>query len=188
MHPGQQGHDTAAFRSWFGDVPVRVRRLFACPCQGSGGARSFAALDLEAATVAPERAHVTARHAALAPFGKVAALLSALLAISGAQNAGTVRNRTLRVGEGVVQRHATRTAPPGTTQPPAEPVVVGLDGGDGRSRHRHEERHFEVIAGKVIDANSTQSRFAFARNGPTIACDACKPALAVAGVRAHTAA
>jgi hypothetical protein len=75
--------------------------------------RSFAALDLEAAAVAPERAHGTARHAALAPFGKVAALLSALLPTSGAQNAGTVRNRTLRVGEGVVQRHATRTAPPG---------------------------------------------------------------------------
>jgi hypothetical protein len=38
----------------------------------------------------------TARYAALAPFGKVAALLSELLPISGAQNAGTVRNRTVR--------------------------------------------------------------------------------------------
>jgi hypothetical protein len=78
---------------------------------------------LEAATVAPELAYVTARYAALAPFGKVAALLSELLPISGAQNAGTVRNRTLRVCEDVVQQHPTETAKPTKTQP-VEPVVV----------------------------------------------------------------
>jgi hypothetical protein len=50
---------------------------------------------------------VTARYAALLPFGKVAALLSELLPVGGAQHAGTVRNRTLRVGEAVVQPHAT---------------------------------------------------------------------------------
>jgi hypothetical protein len=181
-----KGHYTAALRSLFGGVPVRVRRLLACPCQGSGGAKSFAVLDLEAATVAPELAYVTARYAAPAPFGKVAALLSELLPISGAQNAGTVRNRTLRVGEDVV-KHPTETAKPTKTQP-AEPVVVGLDGGYVRSRHRQEERHFEVVAGKVIDADGIQSRFAFARNGPMIASDAFKQALAVAGVQTETPA
>ncbi len=182
-----KGHYTATFRSLFGDVPLRVRRLLACPCQGSGGAKSFAVLDLDAATVAPELAYVTARYAALAPFGKVAALLSELLPISGAQNAGTVRNRTLRVGEDVVQPHATKTAE-ATTAQAAEPVVVGFDGGYVRSRHRHDERHFEVIAGKVIDAHGIQSRFAFARNGPTIASEAFKQALAAAGVQADTPA
>jgi hypothetical protein len=98
-----------------------------------------------------------------------------------------VRTRTLRVGENVVQPHGTMTAPR-TTPQPAEPVVIGLDGGYVRSRHRQEERHFEVVAGKVIDAHGIQSRFAFARNGPTIASDAFKPALAVAGVGADTPA
>ena len=182
-----KGHYTAALRSLFGDVSVRVRRLLACPCQGSGGAKSFAVLDLEAATVAPELAYVTARYAALTPFGKVAALLSELLPISGAQNAGTVRNRTLRVGQDVEQQHPTETAKPTRTQP-VEPVVVGLDGGYVRSRHRQEERHFEVVAGKVVDADGIQFRFAFARNGPTIASDAFKQALAVAGVHADTPA
>jgi hypothetical protein len=84
----RKGHDNATFRSLFGDVPVRVLRLLACPCQESGEAKSFAVLDLDAATAAPELAYVTARYAALAPFGKVAALLSELLPISGAQNAG----------------------------------------------------------------------------------------------------
>jgi len=53
--PGQQRTlYNATFRSLFGDVPTRVRRLLACPCQGTGEAKSFAAFDLEAATVAPE--------------------------------------------------------------------------------------------------------------------------------------
>ncbi len=159
-----KGRYPVTFRSLFGDVPVRVRRLLTCPCQGQGEVKSFAVLDLGDDAVAPELAYITARYAALAPFGKVAALLSELLPMSGAQNAGTVRNRTRRVGEKVVRQYATETAKQ-TVTPPAGPVVVGLDGGYVRSRHRLEERHFEVIAGKVIDAGGSQPRFAFTRNG-----------------------
>ena len=177
-----KGHYTATFRSLFGDVPIRVRRLLSCPCQDKAEGSSFAGFDLEAATVAPELAYVTARYAALVPFAKVADLLSELLPISGARNAGTVRNRTMRVGEAVVRPHVA------TTAEPAAPVVVGLDGGYVRSRHRRDERHFEVIAGKVIDAEGNQSRFAFARNSPAIASDAFKKALAAAGVTAETPA
>jgi hypothetical protein len=45
-----------------------------------------------------------------------------------------------------------------------------------------------VIAGKVISTEGNQSRFAFARNSPTIASDAFKQALAMAGVTADTPA
>jgi hypothetical protein len=41
-----KGHYPVTFRSLFGDVLVRVRRLLTCPCQGQGGAKSFAALEL----------------------------------------------------------------------------------------------------------------------------------------------
>ena len=51
-----EGHYRATFRSLFGDVPVRVRRQLACPCQGAGGPKSFAALDLGGGAVAPELA------------------------------------------------------------------------------------------------------------------------------------
>jgi hypothetical protein len=149
--------------------------------QGQGGAKSFAAPDLGNDAVAPELAYVTARYAALTPFGKVATLLSELLPMSGAQNAGTVRNRTLRVGETVVQRHSTDATKP--TAPPPTPVVVGLDGGYVRSRHRQEERHFEVIAGKVIDVDGIQHRFAFARNGQAASAEAFAQALAATGVQ-----
>ena len=98
--------------------------MLTCPCQGTGETKSFAAFDLEAATVAPELAYVTARYAALAPFGKVADLLSELLPISGAQNAGTVRNRTMRAGEAVVQPHAAKTAERRHSRP--NPSLLGL--------------------------------------------------------------
>jgi hypothetical protein len=178
-----KGYYPVTFRSLFGDVPVRIRRLLVCLCQGSVEVKSCGVLDLGHDAVAPELAYVTARYAALAPFGKVAILLSELLPISGAQNAGTVRNRTQRVGENVVGQHATETA-----KPSAGPVVVGLDGGYVRSRHRQEERHFEVIAGKVIDAAGTQHRFAFARNRQAALADAFAQALAAAGVHADTPA
>jgi hypothetical protein len=60
-----KGHYRATFRSLFGDVPVRVRRLLVCPCHGPGEPKSFAALDLGAGAVAPELAYVTAKLAAL---------------------------------------------------------------------------------------------------------------------------
>jgi hypothetical protein len=182
-----KGHYRATFRSLFGDVPIQVRRLLVCPCHGPGEPKSFAALDLGKDAVAPELAYVTARYAALLPFGKVAALLSELLPVGGAQHAGTVRNRTLRVGEAVVQPYSTEMAEQ-LAAPAAGSVVVGLDGGYVRSRHRLEERHFEVIAGKVIGADGAQHRFAFTRNGQAASAEAFQQALAAAGVDANTPA
>ena len=58
-----------------------------------------------------------------------------------------------------------------------------------RGRHRHEGRHFEVVAGKVIGAKGAQYRFAFARrNGQVTAAEAFRRALAIAGVGADTPA
>jgi hypothetical protein len=182
-----KGHYGATFRSLFGDVPMRVRRLFVCPCRGEGGTKSVAALDFGGDAVAPELAYVTARYAALAPFGKVAALLSELLPLGGAQHASTVRNRTLRVGAKVVQQHAAETASQSLAQATG-PVVVGLDGGYVRDRHRSEGHRFEVIAGKVIGADGAQHRFAFVRDGRVRASDAFRRALAAAGVGANTPA
>jgi len=186
-----KGCSQVRFRSLFGDVPVRVRRLLACPCQGEGEgeAKSVAVLDFgKGAAVAPELAYVTARYAALAPFGKVAALLSDLLPVSGTQHASTVRSRTLRVGAEVVQAHTAETAKQPTAAATGGPVVVGLDGGYVRNRHRAEGRRFEVIAGKVIHAAGAQHRFAFARKGPAVTAEAFRQALAAAGVAADTPA
>jgi hypothetical protein len=177
-----KGHYPVRFRSLFGDVPLRVRRLLICPCQGGDGAKSFAILDFGGNAVAPELAYITARYAALVPFGKVAALLSELLPMSGTQHASTVRNRMMRVGETVVQQHSADTAQP------TDPVMVGLDGGYVRNRHGGDGRHFEVIAGKVIDAEGAQHRFAFVRNAPVAVSDAFTQALAAAGVDAETPA
>jgi hypothetical protein len=182
-----KGHYPVTFRSLFGGLPVRVRRLLVCPCQGQSEVKSFRVLDFDHDAVAPELAYVRARYAALAPFGKVAVLLSELLPISGAQNADTVRNRTRRLGEKVVRQHATKTATQ-TAAPPNGSVVIGLDGGYVRSRRHQEKRLFEVIAGKVIDAAGTQHRFAFTRNDQAASAEAFAQALAVAGMHADTPA
>jgi hypothetical protein len=180
-----KGYYPATFRSLFGDVPVKVRRLNACRCRsGLQEPKSFAAM-MATGGIAPELAYVTAKCAALAPFARVADLLSELLPVGGAANAGTVRNRALRVG-----RTVAALTPVGTQL--AEPdavttaVTVGLDGGYVRSRHRRPERNFEIIAGKVIGADGEARRFAFARNGRSV--EAFAHALVRAGVRGGTPA
>jgi hypothetical protein len=65
-------------------------------------------------------------------------------------------------------------------------VIVGLDGGYVRSRHRRPERNFEVTAGKVIGASGDQHRFAFARNGGST--DQFARVMVRAGVRRGTPA
>ena len=123
-----KGHYGARFRSLFGDVPVRVRRWFVCACQGESEAKSVAALDFGGDGVAPELACVTARYAALMPFGKVAALLSELLPISGTQHASTVRNPD------PARRHASRA---GKRRRDREPACgAGAESGRGRAGWR----------------------------------------------------
>jgi hypothetical protein len=110
--------------------------------------------------------------------------------LSGIRRSRHCEDRTLRVGETAVQQHNTETAKPTAMSPatPIVPVVVGLDGGYVRSRHRQVERHFEVIAGKVIDADGSQHRFAFARNSQAASAEAFAQALGAAGVHADTPA
>ena len=180
-----KGYYAATFRSLFGNVPVRVRRLCACRCEGDAPNNETFSAMTAAGGIAPELAYVTAKFAALVPFAKVANLLSELLPIGGAANAGTVRNRTMRVGTDVAKVAPTAGLTSGAgAVPPA--VVIGLDGGYVRSRHWRPERNFEVIAGKVIDADGTQHRFAFARNGAS--ADQFAGALARAGVCRDTPA
>jgi hypothetical protein len=181
-----KGYRLVTFRSLFGDVPLRVRRFANCQCcrEVADEPRSFSALTLERG-IAPELAYVTAKFAALAPFAKVADLLAELLPVGGAVNAGTVRNRTRRVGE-----HIARLRPEGVADPDIDAVtpavVIGLDGGYLRSRHRRPERNFEVLAGKVLNVDGSQHRFAFARTGNSASEFA--DAVVSAGVRLGTPA
>ena len=134
---------------------LRVRRFVSCQCRNTADEpRSFSALTLEGG-MAPELAYVTTKFAALAPFAKVADLLADLLPVGGAVNAGTVRNRTRRIGERIA-----RLRPEGAADPDVDAVtpavVIGLDGGYLLSRHRRPERNFEVIAGKVLNLDGSQ--------------------------------
>jgi len=73
----------------------------------------------------------------------------------------TVRNRTRRVGGRLLTRPAK---PPKTARTiPSQALVIGLDGGYGKSRQPFE-RHFEITAGKLLGEDGECTRFAFATN------------------------
>jgi hypothetical protein len=58
------------------------------------------------------------------------------------------------------------------------------DGDDSGRKHRHraEERHFEMIAGKVVHADGGQHRFACPRIGPMAMTETFRAALTAAAM------
>ena len=81
--------------------------------------------------MAPELAYVTARYAALAPFDEVADPAVGAANQRGGERGHGAQQKPCEVGEAVVQPENVTT-----TEKPAGPVVVGLDGGYVRSQHR----------------------------------------------------
>ena len=62
-------------------------------------------------------------------------------------------------------------------------VVVGLDGGYVRDRHRRPARTFEVVAGQIRTGGTKVTRFAFVRAGRWAGAEAMTQALRDHGVR-----
>jgi hypothetical protein len=124
---------------------MRIRRLHACSCS-EARARTFSSLFTNKNPITPELRYLTAKMAALLPFGKVADFLGELLPLPAQATASTVRNRTMKVGRRL-QKTAEVFAVPSSTAPG---LVIGLDGGYVRNRHQRPERNFEVIACKVL--------------------------------------
>jgi hypothetical protein len=97
-----KGHYSATFRSVFGDVAVRSRRLFVCRCRaGMQEAKSFTAL-LATGGIAPELAYITVKFTTFARFARVADLVYELFPIGDAVNAGgrAVPHHAHRAGGG----------------------------------------------------------------------------------------
>jgi len=69
----------------------------------------------------------------------------------------TLRNRTLRVGEAVVQPHPALPAQQIAPQQ-GEPVILGLDGGYVVNRRPNEERQLYAGRRRCGEAISTASR------------------------------
>ena len=178
-----KGYYTSIFRSVFGQVPMRVRRLRPCPCEETDRA-SASVLPTRQRPIAPELLYLTAKLAALMPFGKVAMFLDEVLPTGTKAQASTVRNYTLRVGQRL-ERHQD-TPPTAIPRAPAEQVVLGLDGGYVRNRQPRPERTFEVVAGKVLDDAEQATRFAFVREGSASGGDAIARVLRRHGTTAQT--
>jgi hypothetical protein len=128
--------------------------------------------------------YVTAKLAALLPFGKVTDFLSELLALSAKMTTSTVRNRTMKV-----RKRLGKSADEFAATPQREPcpeAVMGLDGTYVRARHQRPERNFEVIVGKVRDEIGRATRFASVRHGSSKTRAATRRALQQHGVDQST--
>ena len=178
-----KGYYRATLHSVYGNVGMRIRRLRGCSCSGSQ-ARSFSALFTNRNPTTPELRYLTAKMAALLPFGKVADFLGELLPLSAQATASTVRNRTMKVGRRL-QKSAEALATSSSNEP-ARKLVVGLDGGYVRNRHQRPERNFEVVAGKALNSAGNATRFAFVRNGSSEAMSAVDLAMRQCGVSETT--
>src|SRR3977135_1366977 len=86
-----KGYYTSIFRSVFGQVPMRVRRLRPCPCEATDRA-SASVLQTKQRPIAPELLYLMAKLAALMPFGKVAMFLDEVLPTAQTTHASTGRN------------------------------------------------------------------------------------------------
>jgi hypothetical protein len=75
-------------RTVYGNVPMRVRRLRGCGCALDSASRSAIFTNRNAIT--PELKYLTAKLAALMPFGRVADFLSELLPLSTKAAPGTI--------------------------------------------------------------------------------------------------
>jgi hypothetical protein len=174
-----KGYYGSVFKSVFGKVPMRLRRVWGCECRGAAH-RTFSSIPTGKNPTAPELNYLTAKLAALMPFGKVADLLGELLPASAGTNAVTVRNRTMRVGR---RLEKSAIAVPSIERREGEPereVAVSLDGGYVRDRNRGPERNFEVVVGKVSSGDSA-IRFAFVRKGTYSASQRVRKALYASG-------
>jgi hypothetical protein len=178
-----KGYYHSTLRSVYGNVGMRIRRLRGCSCAGLQQS-SFSTVFTNQDPTTPELRYLTAKLAALLPFGRVADFLGELLPLSAQITPNTVRNRTIKVGKRL-KRSAEALAIP-MRKTPCEEVIVGMDGGYVRSRHPRPERNFEVIAGKVLDDEGIATRFAFVRSGGSAALSSASLALRRCGANDST--
>ena len=153
------------------------------PCSGSHG-RTYSTLFTNKSPITPELRYLTAKMAALLPFGKAADLLGELLPLSAVTAVSTIRNRTMKVGRRL--RKAADVLATAAAEDSCKDLVIGLDGGYVKSRHPRPERNFEIVAGKVLDSQGNATRFAFARNGGADGANIARLALRKSGANETT--
>src|SRR5450432_936935 len=92
-----KGYYQSTLRSVYGKIRMRVRRIKGCACSGSQG-RTYSTLFANKSPITAELRYLTAKMAALLPFGKAADFLGELLPLSAVTAVSTVRDRTMKVG------------------------------------------------------------------------------------------
>jgi len=166
---------TRRLQTLFGTVEVEARRFKVCRCRPSVPtveARTVSPVcALLTARCTPELERVQAELGARTSFRDAAGILEALLPVSPA-NQESLRNRTHAVAlritaadrQAAWEITAVRDEPDKAAAADASRPVVMLDGAYVRAVPGHQTRNFEVICGKVEQAEHLTRRFALVRS------------------------
>jgi hypothetical protein len=153
----------------FGTVRFRSPRLISCDCEPPFFLEvAFCPFMLrlpERST--PELQRLQATLASEMSYRRAAAMLRRFLPASSSHNYGTVRNRTLRLGERLQAAGyaPAEAAPPSSTaKEPAEEVTLTVDGGFVRSQATGGPRNFEVVTGRIVSPGARPYVFAWVRS------------------------
>lgn len=117
-----KGYSQSIFKSVFGKVPMRVRRVWGGECCGAEK-RTFSIPPTGKNPPSPEWSYLTSKRAVLMPFGKVADFLGELLPASAKTKTSSVPKRVMRVGRHLEKAAVNAELPRPDT--PAPEIVVG---------------------------------------------------------------
>ena len=163
---------TIVYRTLFGKLKLRTRRLFHCACREQP-TRTFKPLaNLLKERTSPELLYLSSKFASLMSYGLSVKLLQEVLPIEANINATAVRNNLHACAERLESELGEETGvfiegcqrDWDSLPRPDLPLVVGIDGGYVRfyDKESKNKGNFEVMVGKSIKADGTSKRFGFA--------------------------
>ncbi len=180
----KNGTHQLTFRTLFGNIKLASQRFYACSCSQAKTRQhgqkqiSFSPLaELLPERTAPEFVYLQTKWAAVMSYGRTAELLEEVLPlekrISTAALSQHVQQVATRVdGElGDEQCSFIEGCPQEWEQlpEPAEPLVVGIDGGyvHAREGQNRKASSFEIIVGKSMTGGQPSKRFGFVNDYDT---------------------
>ena len=174
----KNGTHQLTFRTLFGTIKLASQRFYTCSCQREKAQPqknkqiSFSPLaKLLPARTAPEFVYLQTKWAAIMSYGRTAQLLEEVLPldkrISTAALSGHVQQVATRVdGELGDEQCSFIEGCPAEWEvlpEPAEPLIVGIDGGYVHAREGQNRKagSFEIIVGKSMTGEQPSKRFGF---------------------------
>ncbi len=171
---GDVGSHPNPDRTLFGNIELRIPRLFQCPCQPRDTKTCSPLGQLLSEHTSPELLYMGNEWASPIAYGATTKMLKDVLPVDEKLCPPTVRNQSSEVAEreeaslgdeqvffieGCARDWANLPRPEG-------PITVGIDGGYVRD-WTEKKRHFEVIVGECVPRDGAANCFGFVQSYDT---------------------